>query len=98
VKKRFFPILTIVLLALAMAPTAYGAMGCDGCNGSPSSTACMGWCPPLPLLTTCGEWLANNCVMFGPLPTSAKELFLLALEAQAAQEYSSEALPAEPMF
>ena len=85
-KKCFFPILSIVLLALVVTPVAYGAMGCDGCKGSSSSTVCMGWCPPLPLFTTCGAWLTNNCVMFGPLPASAKEAFLLTLESQAATE------------
>ena len=81
-KRRFLPIVSIVLLALAVTPTAYGAMGCDGCDGSSSSTACMGWCPPLPLLTTCGAWLTNNCLMIGPLPASAKESFLLTLGTQ----------------
>lgn len=85
-KKRFFPILAFLVLAFAVTPTAYGAMGCDGCKGSPSSTACMGWCPPLPLLTTCGAWLTNNCLMFGSLPASAEEAFLLTLESQAATE------------
>jgi len=96
---------TLVVLSLVAAFGAFllpmstlALIPCDFCeHDSPPGTRCAGVCPGVPVSTTCGVWIANNCPIFG-FSLSAKEQLLFTLEAQAAQDPSSEALPAEPMF
>ncbi len=97
-KKRFFPILAVALLAIFLTPSASAWLDCGSTCETPSSQTCNGFCNGSSGVWTCATWIQAGCggCIYQPLPP--KEVFLLTLEAQAAQEHSSEALPAEPMF
>lgn len=89
--KKLGAIVGVVVLTLALAPSAWAIIACTDCE-SPTCAKCIGACNGEPI-ATCEEWLASSCSSFRA--TSSGETlpsaFPSALERQA-----PEATPVRP--
>jgi len=88
-KKLALPVLVFaaMVMMLAPAPTTSALVLCEDCPTNPAPwMRCIGVCNGQ-TVQFCTTWIAWNCpLLFAPSETTAEELFLLTLEAQAVTE------------
>ena len=96
-KKWTLPALVLVALFLLLPGAAQALFLCEDCLTPTQPGLCLNLsCAGVPRHTTCAVYLANNCPVLQWSPAeSAKEAFLLSLEAQAVSSVQAEPVEVE---